>query len=145
MPIGTATGVMMVSVAALFDLVQFFLNWIPFLGWILTSLLGVVAWLTFLLWFKMHGVDFVKPSRALTLGGGFLIELIPIVNDLPAWTVAVLILIASTRTKAHLGPQTSKRNLDKLKQKTKHSEEEQRRRMNTPPRRENGTQREGVE
>lgn len=89
----------MVSVALFYDVFQALIQLIPFLGQILSSLIGVFAFLTFYLWFKMRGLNFATPKRAGLLGGGFLIELIPILNILPAWTLAVILLAIDFKIK----------------------------------------------
>ncbi|HBV01338.1 MAG TPA: hypothetical protein DEF00_03025 [Candidatus Taylorbacteria bacterium] len=94
----------MLATALLFDSLQFgtdIMHVIPIIGTIAQSvadiLISVWAWLTFYLWFKIHGVSFMQPKRFALLNGGALLEMIPIVNSLPAWTLAVLLLIATTR------------------------------------------------
>ena len=102
--ISVITGGLMIGVAIFYDLLQVgvnLLHGIPILGNIAALLGGFLvtiwAWLTFYLWFKLNGVGFLNPKRAFALNGGFLIELIPVVNALPAWTLAVSLLIATTR------------------------------------------------
>lgn len=92
------------SVALFYDLVQALfdlLHFIPFLGNLLasvfTAIISVIAWMTFYFWFKLHGIHFNTAKRALTLGGGFLIELIPVLNILPAWTLAVVLIFLTTK------------------------------------------------
>lgn len=113
-PISNFSAVLMVAVAVIFDLLQFFLNllhFIPAIGnavaFVTTSILTIIAWLTFYIWFKTKGVTFNTSKRMLSLGGGFLIELIPILNALPAWTLSVVIIIGSTRIPAILGQEQS--------------------------------------
>lgn len=94
----------MVAVALLFDGLQAaanLLHGIPLVGNLsaiaITGLISVWAWLTFYVWFKLNGISFVSPKRALALNGGFLLEIIPVLNALPAWTAAVVIIFLSTR------------------------------------------------
>ena len=47
------TIVLMVALS--YDTAQFFLNWLPFLGTILASLVGIYAWLTFYVWTSIKG------------------------------------------------------------------------------------------
>ncbi len=89
----------MISTALFFDAFQAVIQLIPGLGQILASLVGIYALLTFWLWFRLHGIKFSTPKRAGTMGGGFLIELIPLLNALPAWTLAVALIIADLRVK----------------------------------------------
>lgn len=55
--------------------------------------------MTFWLWFKLKGVNFGTARRAASMTAGFLIELIPIINILPAWTLAVGLVCADTKVK----------------------------------------------
>ena len=51
----------------------------------------VVAWLLFYITFKLYGMDFfAKSSRFFTMSGGALVELLPVVNALPAWTATIV-------------------------------------------------------
>jgi len=92
-----ATAALMIIVALLFDGIQAVINLIPIVGQILSFLLSIFAFLTFYVWFKMNGISFAKPKRAGKLIGGGLIELIPILNVLPAWTLAVFLIISETK------------------------------------------------
>lgn len=92
------------SVALLFDAVQFgtdLLHFIPYIGnlsaIIATTLMDVWAFLTLYVWFKLHGVSFANPKRGLTMAGTVLVEVIPALNALPAWTAAVVIIVLTTR------------------------------------------------
>lgn len=94
----------MLGTALLFDGLQFgtdLFHALPLIGTVAQSvvdiLISVWAWLTFYVWFKIHGVSFMNAKRFAVLNGGALIEMIPIVNSLPAWTLAVFLLIATTR------------------------------------------------
>ena len=93
------TAALMISVALFFDTIQFLLEFIPILGQILSSLIALVAFGTFYLWFKMHGLNFATPKRAGILGGGFIIELIPFLNALPTWTLAITLLAIDSKVK----------------------------------------------
>lgn len=81
-------GLLMV-VALFYDLVQFAVNYIPVIGQVASALVAIFAFCHFFLWFKMHGVSFTGIKKTLTMGGGFLIEVIPVLNMLPGWMVAV--------------------------------------------------------
>lgn len=101
------TVVIMVTVALFYDFVQAIislLHIIPALGNLMaaiaTALLSAVAWLTFYFWFKLHGIHFNTAKRALTMGSGFIIELIPVLNILPGWTLAVILVILTTKVPA---------------------------------------------
>ena len=84
---------LMVGVALFYDVIQAGLDLLPFVGWILSPLVSIPAFLTFYIWFKIYGRNFMTPKRALAMGAGVIIEMIPILNILPGWTIAVLFLI----------------------------------------------------
>ncbi len=103
--ISTSTAILMIAVALGYDGAQIatdYIHMIPVAGTlmqtIIDTLITVWAWLTFFVWFKLQGISFINPKRALALNGGGLLEIIPILNSLPAWTLAVILIIGSTRT-----------------------------------------------
>lgn len=96
---------MMVAVALFFDGIQFgadLLNFIPFVGfilaWTITSGVSIFAWLTFFLWFKLKGVKFDSKVVATTTGA-FFIEMIPVLNALPAWTLSIVVVFLFFQSK----------------------------------------------
>ncbi|MEQ1561335.1 MAG: hypothetical protein ABL899_01270 [Nitrospira sp.] len=101
--IGDIQSIMLISTAVFFDICQALADFIPFAGWIAGVFVNIFAFLTFYVWLKMLGMSFVNPKRAGIMGGGFLIEMIPIVNALPAWTFAVVTLIGTTKAKRIIG------------------------------------------
>lgn len=133
--IGNMQGALIIGVAGVIDGVQFLLNFIPFIGWIFVSLLSIFAWMTFWFWFKLNNISFLKGKTALlrlaALSIGGIIEIIPIVNDLPAWIIAVAIMFVvvkledsaynlSAKTGLNLGKLSgggNKANIDKIRRK----------------------------
>ncbi|MEX0919412.1 MAG: hypothetical protein WDZ64_01525 [Parcubacteria group bacterium] len=93
--IKSTTVVFMISTAFFFDVLQWLLTFI-FMGW----LVSVFAFLTFYVWFKMYGMNFMTPKRFGAMGGGFIIELIPVLNVIPAWTFVVSFLALEKRAQA---------------------------------------------
>jgi len=96
--IGITQGVVMILVALAIDGVQFLINlYIPFVGWIIVSILSVGVALIFYTWFKLNGISFVKGKTALlrvtALSVGTFIEVFPLFNSVPAWTFAVGITV----------------------------------------------------
>lgn len=96
---------LMVAVAVFYDLVQFALTWL--LGWIglgfiVSWLMTIWAGLTFGLWFTLKGASIMSGRRAAALGVGTIIEIIPILNFLPGWTVSVIISLSVTRAEDFL-------------------------------------------
>ena len=98
----------MIAVALLFDGVDFLVEFLEVLNLLIpgsgalavivvSALISVWAWLTFYLWFKLHGVSFVSPKRALTMPIAFIIKIIPVIGALPAWTLAVFLLFMTIR------------------------------------------------
>lgn len=88
--------ILMVAVAVVIDGLQFLLNFIPILGWFFVSLISVFAWLTFFVWFKFNGISFLEGKRAIlkfaSLFGVSIIEIFPLLNDLPAWTAYTVLM-----------------------------------------------------
>ena len=88
------TIALMVGTAIFIDVLQWLFAFI-FMDW----LVGFYGFLTFYVWFKIHGIKFTKPKRALTMTGAGLIEFIPFLAALPAWTGAVLLIALDTKVK----------------------------------------------
>ncbi len=84
---------LMISVAIVFDLLGFGLAFIPVAGWLIASAIGVVAFLTFFLWFNFRGVSYNGTRKIALSGIGFLLELVPLLNALPAWTISTSLMI----------------------------------------------------
>lgn len=96
----------MISTALFFDAWQALIQLIPGLGQIFASLVAMFAFMTFWFWFRLHGIKFSTAKRSAIMGGGFFIELIPILNILPAWTLAVTLVITDLRIKKSKGEST---------------------------------------
>jgi len=94
LPKGTIA--LMISTALFFDAIQVILLFFA-VGVVLNTFINIFAGLTFFLWFMMHGISFLSPKRLAGIGGGFIVELIPILNSLPAWTGAVWYIISTTK------------------------------------------------
>lgn len=75
---------LMIAVALLFDALQAILLAVG-VGWFVPF----VSYPTFGLWFMFHGLNFFALKRAPTLGIGAIIELIPGIDMLPAFTFTV--------------------------------------------------------
>ncbi len=108
----TTTFILMIAVSLLFDGIiaaPKLLDLIPALD-ILTApanimvsiLVGIWAWLTFYVWFKLHGVTFSSPKRMFSLPAAFILKLIPFLGMLPEWTGAVTLLFITTRGEEEL-------------------------------------------
>ena len=92
------TIALMVCTALFFDVLQWLLAFV-FMDW----LVSIFAFLTFFVWFKLYGMKFMTPKRLATMGGAFIIEIVPILAALPAWTGAVVVLILDYKAKKILG------------------------------------------
>ena len=89
----------MIIVAFIYDMIQATLQLLPILGQILASLISIFAFLTFYVWFKVKGLNFSTVKRSMYLFGGLAIEIIPIVNALPTWTLSVTLLALNSKLK----------------------------------------------
>lgn len=104
--ISTQAIFLLLALAIFFDALQAgvdLMHAIPVVGnaaaIIFTTLIDVWAYLSIWFGFKLAApsISFVSPKRALALNGALLIELIPIINMLPAWTLAVVIIVLTSR------------------------------------------------
>ena len=93
------TAILMIGTALFFDLLQAIIGWIPIVGNILADAMSIFIFLTFFLWFWMNGIKMVTPKRLTSMIGGGLVEMIPYLNLLPAWTLVVVYLIGTTKIK----------------------------------------------
>lgn len=67
---------------------------------IFAPIVSPIIFLTFWVWLKFHGVgisDNIK--RIVIMWGGFLVELIPGLNILPAWTLTIFITVLLVRNR----------------------------------------------
>jgi hypothetical protein len=80
----SSTVVFMVVVALFFDVLQALLTPV-----VIGYFVPVIAYPTFWLWFRLHGLSFFTLKRAPVLGIGALVELIPGLDILPAFTLTV--------------------------------------------------------
>ncbi len=94
-----ATAFLMIFTALCFDGIQALIGWVPVVGNILAGLFSIFIFLTFMFWFWTNGIMMITPKRLTSMIGGGLIELIPYVNILPAWTCVVIYLIGTTKVK----------------------------------------------
>lgn len=111
--IGNVTATLLITVAALFDLLQFLLTFVPVFDVILCFFLGAVAsFLFYVLWFPLidpsimgfggrRGAGQKKLNLALakygTIGAAAVISLIPFLDALPEITAGVVMTIVFTR------------------------------------------------
>lgn len=79
---------LMLGTALLFDC----FNWIPVLG----TVINVLAFSTFWFWLRVHGIKFTG-KRATTMLISGLIELIPFLQVIPGWTLAIIIIYVQSK------------------------------------------------
>ncbi len=84
------TIILMFGTALLFDAMQFVVGLIPVVGQIVGFLITGFAWGTFALWFKMKNIPFKRNKTVI-------FELIPLLNMLPAWTIAIASTVAAQK------------------------------------------------
>lgn len=118
----------MIAVALFFDGTQalvVYIYFIPFVGLVLGPLIagGVsfFAFMTFSLWFRLAGMKFNSKIVSTTVGT-FFIELIPLLNSLPAWTLSVVIIFMYFQAKKTLKknfPEIDNLALDKSSENNK--------------------------
>ncbi len=80
---GGVTFILMLIVALLFDGIQILVQLIPVAGQILGSAIGLIAFMTFFLWFAMKGMRFLTAGRIIAMTGTLFVEVIPLASALP--------------------------------------------------------------
>ncbi|MDO8569321.1 MAG: hypothetical protein Q7R89_00840 [bacterium] len=92
------TIALMICTALFYDALQILLAFL-FIGWVV----GIFAFLTFYVWFKLRGLNFMKPKRFLTFGITSVIEMLPSLliplSALPTWTAAITYLALDSKLK----------------------------------------------
>lgn len=93
--ISPINAIFLVLVALLIDGIQAFLTLI-IIGVVLNSIISASAALIFCMWLKLLGVSYWEGNGTRKLlsfiGCGFL-EIVPIFNAIPAWTLFVILII----------------------------------------------------
>lgn len=96
--IDRGTFLLMITTVVGLEIFQGIVGALPIAGVLLGPMVGFLIWLTFFIWFKLHGVtmgDNIK--RMGIMLAGFFFELIPVLNILPIWTVTIFITIVIVR------------------------------------------------
>lgn len=89
---------LMVIAALVTDVLQAALELIPFLGIFLSWLVDIAAIIGFSMWFNHFGHSLMR-ERPLALMGTTLVEAMPFVNMVPAWTFFVVTSILAANMK----------------------------------------------
>jgi hypothetical protein len=87
----------MIFMAVILDIIQFFISFIPFIGFIIAPCIGIIAAVFFGLWFAAMGVNYFGGKKAhlkiIAIMGASVSEIIPLFDMLPAITCSVLVII----------------------------------------------------
>jgi len=88
------TAQLMAITALFLDFFQGIVGAIPVVGQILSPLISIFIWLTFFVWLKLRGVTITDNIKRLAImAGGSFLEIIPIINIAPIWTITILITV----------------------------------------------------
>ncbi len=119
--IGPLTAGFMVGFALLFDAIQFFLSLlatIDAIGWGIIALAWFVSCLAFIifgLWFFICGINYFTGKQAalrlLSVFSAVVLELMPLVMNLPAVTAGVIAVIVTSRIEDLAGKGATLQNL----------------------------------
>ena len=89
----------MFGAALLFDSTQALVNLAPYVGQVLSSGIDLLALMFFSLWFVLKGQKLLTARHLRRLGGGFLIEIVPLINILPAWSFMIALYALDNKVK----------------------------------------------
>ncbi len=86
---------LMIFTSLIFDSIQALFSTIPILGWALSSLVSLFAWLTFYVWTSIKGWGLSDTVKQMAVQYFIpLIEVVPLINILPTWTLRVVIQLS---------------------------------------------------
>lgn len=82
-----------VLLAFVIDVIQFVIDLIPVLGWILNIFIEIIAGI--LLWVCLNkvGIKTKSSKKKITFGIGFVANFIPFVGSIASWTVDMVVII----------------------------------------------------
>ena len=89
--ISSPYAALIIAVAVLFDAATF----IPVVNIIVVPVAWLTLWVMF--WIKHVSIGFVSPKRLLTTSIGGIVEAVPMLSALPAWTVVAIINVVLSR------------------------------------------------
>lgn len=105
--IGNLTAILMTTIALIFDVLQAISNlavFIPFVGLIIAVVVSwfitILASIFFFAWYSVQGITLFERHGfriILLLLSTFIIEIIPFLNIIPAWTAGTIITILLVR------------------------------------------------
>jgi hypothetical protein len=108
--IGATQASMMFAIALGVDFIQGLLT-TGFIGIGVNTFISIFAWLMFWLWFRLNDVGFLDGKlilKSVTMWGAGLIEMVPLINNLPAWTVAIAVMLFIVKTEDEIYNKTGK-------------------------------------
>lgn len=85
--INEVEGGLVVFIVFVAEILEFFLNFVPILGWLANIFLNTFVWLGVQFWLRIKGI---KGTYYMASG---LIDMIPIINALPTKTAALIATI----------------------------------------------------
>lgn len=114
MRVGNLMGGALIALAFLFDLIQFLVSFLHVVPWVGNAIAFVVAlfitcfaYITFGIWFALLRVNYFTGKQAalkiLTLIGTLGLELIPLIDTLPAITAGVITMVLVSRLEDSTG------------------------------------------
>ena len=99
--IGTASGVLMIAVAAVIDGIQFLLTLI-LIGFLVNPIISLVATMLFGIWLSHNGVSMMAPKYAAR----FLLTILgeTVFGTLPIWTFSIAFIVGESKLKEVVNP-----------------------------------------
>jgi hypothetical protein len=97
--IGKMQSTVIVGIAVGVDFVQGLLT-ISAIGLIVNTFISIFIWLMFWFWFRLNGIGFLNGKvvlKTVAMWGAGIIELMPVINNIPAWTVSIVIMLIIVR------------------------------------------------
>jgi hypothetical protein len=88
---------LLLFVAIFFDVVLSAIQLIPFVGSVASMVFNVIPLTLFYIFYSQLGISFSNPKKAISFWGAGIIEFIPIVNIIPAWTAEVIFMYVLQR------------------------------------------------
>ena len=86
--ISISAGIFLIGFAVFIDFLQFLLD-IAFIGFILDSIISIIAGTILGWWFSLYGISLMSPDRVLGFLATFGAELVPGLNAIPVWSFKV--------------------------------------------------------
>lgn len=103
--IGIVMAFLLMYFAICADLIQFAITFLPAAGQIINTVASIAIGLAFFVWFRIIGIKFslIKdPKKMFGIVAGPIIEVIPVIQALPGWSVAIFLTIISVNAGINL-------------------------------------------